>query len=96
MTKTIGLMAGIFQSLNVLIKGPFMDSKQNHGQDSLAVELIQYQAELVFGNKKKADHWLSQATAETGDYSRLQLAHSRVGYEGVKAELDRLNHGFAS
>ncbi|MFJ4588112.1 antitoxin Xre/MbcA/ParS toxin-binding domain-containing protein [Pseudomonas moraviensis] len=60
------------------------------------VEQIQHQAELVFGNKKKADHWLSQATAETGDCSRLQMAQSRVEYEAVKAELDRLNHGFAS
>ncbi|WP_095124668.1 MbcA/ParS/Xre antitoxin family protein [Pseudomonas sp. Irchel s3a12] len=60
------------------------------------VEQIQHQAELVFGNKKKADHWLSQPTVETGDCSRLQLAHSQMGYEVVKAELDRLNHGFAS
>lgn len=73
-----------------------MDSKQNHGQDSLAIEMIQRQAELVFGNKAKADHWLSQPTAQTGDCSRLQMAQSRVGYEAVKAELDRLNHGFAS
>jgi uncharacterized protein (DUF2384 family) len=60
------------------------------------VEQIQHQAELVFGNKKKADHWLSQPTVETGDCSRLQLAHSQMGYEVVKAELDRLSHGFAS
>lgn len=60
------------------------------------VEQIQHQAELVFGNKKKADHWLSQPTAQTCDCSRLQMAHSRVGYEVVKAELDRLSHGFAS
>jgi uncharacterized protein (DUF2384 family) len=60
------------------------------------VEQIQHQAELVFGNKKKADHWLSQPTIETGDCSRLQMAHGRVGYEVVKAELDRLNYGFAS
>lgn len=73
-----------------------MDSKQNHGQESMAVELIQRQAELVFGNKPKADHWLSQPTVEAGDCSRLQLAHSQMGYELVKAELDRLNHGFAS
>jgi uncharacterized protein (DUF2384 family) len=58
--------------------------------------LIQQQAKLVFGNKAKADHWLSQPTAQTGDCSRLQLAHCRVGYEVVKAELDRLSHGFAS
>lgn len=59
------------------------------------VELVQRQAEQVFGNKKKADHWLSQPTAQTGDCSRLQLAHGQVGYEVVKAELDRLSHGFA-
>lgn len=59
------------------------------------VELIQHQAELVFGNKVNADHWLSQPTVETGDCSRLQMAHSRVGYELVKAELDRLSHGLA-
>jgi uncharacterized protein (DUF2384 family) len=59
------------------------------------VEKIQHQAELVFGNKKKADHWLSQPSVETGDCSRLQLAHSQMGYEVVKAELDRLSHGFA-
>ncbi|WNZ81612.1 MbcA/ParS/Xre antitoxin family protein [Pseudomonas sp. P108] len=59
------------------------------------VEQIQRQAEQIFGNKEKADHWLSQPTVETGDCSRLQLAHSRGGYEVVKAELDRLSHGFA-
>jgi uncharacterized protein (DUF2384 family) len=75
---------------------PFMDSKQNHRQDSTTPELISRLAELVFGNKKKADHWLSQPTVEAGDCSRLQIAQSRVGYEIVKAELDRLNHGFAS
>ncbi|WP_109784858.1 antitoxin Xre/MbcA/ParS toxin-binding domain-containing protein [Pseudomonas sp. OV226] len=60
------------------------------------VEQIQHQAELVFGNKEKADHWLSQPTAQTGECSRLQLAHSQLGYGVVKAELDRLSHGFAS
>jgi len=72
-----------------------MDSKQNHGQDSMAVELIQRQAQQVFGSKPKADNWLSQPAAESGDCSRLQMAQSRVGYEVVKAELDRLSHGFA-
>lgn len=88
-------MAGIFQSLNVLIKGPFMDSKQNHGQDSMAVELIQHQAELVFGNKAKADLWLSQPLTGVAKGARLQVAQGETGYELVKAELERLNHGFA-
>ncbi|MBB6157381.1 uncharacterized protein (DUF2384 family) [Pseudomonas sp. JAI115] len=73
-----------------------MDSKQNHGQDSTTPELIHRLAEQIFGNKKKADHWLNQPTVETGDCSRLQMAQSRVGYEAMKAELDRLNHGFVS
>ena len=72
-----------------------MDSQQNHGQDATTPELIRRLAEQVFGNKEKADHWLSQPTVETGDCSRLQMAHSRMGYEVVKAELDRLSHGFA-
>lgn len=72
-----------------------MDSEQNHGQDSTTPELICRLAEQVFGSKAKADHWLNQPTVEAGDCSRLQMAQSRVGYEAVKAELDRLSHGFA-
>lgn len=89
-------MAGIFQSLNVLINGPFMDSKQNHGQDSQAVELIQRQAEQVFGSTMKADHWLNQPIVGTRECSRLQAAHSKSGYELVRAELERLGHGYAN
>ncbi|MFJ2385887.1 antitoxin Xre/MbcA/ParS toxin-binding domain-containing protein [Pseudomonas koreensis] len=89
-------MAGISQSLNVLIKGPFMDSKQNHGQVSMTVELIQRHAEQVFGNKVKADLWLNQPIAGRGDGSRLQAAQGEPGSELVKAELERLSHGFAS
>ncbi|POA28217.1 hypothetical protein C1884_27630 [Pseudomonas sp. GW460-R15] len=59
------------------------------------VELIQYQAELVFGNKEKADHWLNQPIVGTHECSRLQAAQSETGYELVKAELERLSHGFA-
>ncbi|MFJ3008292.1 DUF2384 domain-containing protein [Pseudomonas fluorescens] len=73
-----------------------MDSKQNHDQDSTTPELIRRLAEQIFGNKEKADHWLNQPTVEAGDCSRLQMAQSRVGYEAMKAELDRLNHGFVS
>jgi uncharacterized protein (DUF2384 family) len=35
-------------------------SKQNHGQDSTTAELISRLAEQVFGNKVKADNWLTQ------------------------------------
>lgn len=59
------------------------------------IELIQLQAEQIFGNKVKADHWLNQPIVGAGDHSRLQAAHSDAGYELVKAELERLNHGFA-
>ncbi|MBV7549871.1 DUF2384 domain-containing protein [Pseudomonas sp. PDM26] len=59
------------------------------------VELIQLQAKQVFGNKAKADHWLGQPIAGAGENSRLQAAHSEAGYELVKAELERLSHGFA-
>jgi uncharacterized protein (DUF2384 family) len=59
------------------------------------VELIQRQAEQIFGNKPKADHWLNQPAVEASDCSRLQMAHSQEGYEVVKADLDRLSHGFA-
>ncbi|HEX4547984.1 MbcA/ParS/Xre antitoxin family protein [Pseudomonas sp.] len=72
-----------------------MNLKRNRGQDSLAIELIQRQAESVFGNKAKADHWLSQPNAGSAKGSRLQVAQSKAGYELVKAELERLNHGFA-
>lgn len=59
------------------------------------VELIQRQAELVFGNKEKADTWLSQAKNGADGCSRLQAVHSDAGYELVKAELEKLSHGFA-
>lgn len=59
------------------------------------VEQIRRQAEQIFGNKEKADHWLSQPAVKAGDCSRLQMAHSEAGYEFVKAELERLSHGFA-
>ncbi|ALI04079.1 DUF2384 domain-containing protein [Pseudomonas sp. FW306-02-F02-AA] len=59
------------------------------------VELIQHQAEQVFGNKSKADVWLNQPIVGTDEYSRLQAAHSEAGYKLVKAELERLSHGFA-
>lgn len=59
------------------------------------VELIKQQAEFVFGNKTIADHWLNQPMVGVAKCSRLQAAHSESGYELVKAELERLSHGFA-
>ncbi|MGE7955834.1 MbcA/ParS/Xre antitoxin family protein [Pseudomonas sp. NPDC089530] len=60
------------------------------------IELIRRQADLVFGNKAKADHWLNQPMVGVITCSRLQAAHSEAGYELVKAELEKLSHGFAS
>ncbi|MHA6130487.1 MbcA/ParS/Xre antitoxin family protein [Pseudomonas fluorescens group sp. PF-1] len=60
------------------------------------VELIRRQAERIFGNKEKADHWLNQPMVGADECSRLQTAHSKTGYELVKAELERLSHGFAN
>jgi putative toxin-antitoxin system antitoxin component (TIGR02293 family) len=59
------------------------------------VELIQREAEAFFGNKNKADTWLNQPKAGLGDSTPLELAHNQAGYELVKAELERLSHGFA-
>ncbi|WP_085730076.1 MULTISPECIES: antitoxin Xre/MbcA/ParS toxin-binding domain-containing protein [unclassified Pseudomonas] len=72
-----------------------MDSKQNHGQDSTTPELIRRLAEQVFGNKAQADLWLNQPIAGRGDGSRLQAVQGKPGYELVKAELERLSHGFS-
>ncbi|MGE8174787.1 antitoxin Xre/MbcA/ParS toxin-binding domain-containing protein [Pseudomonas fluorescens] len=59
------------------------------------VELIQHQAKLVFGNKTKADSWLTQPKNTFGGSTPLELAFTEAGYELVKAELERLSHGFA-
>lgn len=59
------------------------------------IELIERQAAHVFGNEAKADHWLNQPIVGTNKCSRLQAADSEAGYELVKAELERLSHGFA-
>ncbi|MBK5551880.1 DUF2384 domain-containing protein [Pseudomonas sp. TH03] len=58
------------------------------------VELIELQAEQIFANKAKADRWLNQPKCALGDSTPLQLAHSEAGYELVKAELEKLSHGF--
>ena len=59
------------------------------------VELIQRQAEQVFGNKATAATWLKQPKNTFGGSTPMQLAHTEEGYELVKAELERLSHGFA-
>ncbi|WP_449105449.1 antitoxin Xre/MbcA/ParS toxin-binding domain-containing protein [Pseudomonas mohnii] len=59
------------------------------------VELIQRQAEQVFGNKDKADNWLTQPKTALGGSTPLELAHTETGYKLVKAELEKLSHGFA-
>ena len=58
-------------------------------------ELIQLQAEQVFGNKEKADTWLNQPKTGLGGSTLLELVHSEEGYELVKAALEKLGHGFA-
>ncbi|WP_458127548.1 antitoxin Xre/MbcA/ParS toxin-binding domain-containing protein [Pseudomonas sp. Z2-11] len=59
------------------------------------VELIQLQAEAVFGNKAKADNWLTQPKNTFSGSAPLELAHTEEGYELVQAELEKLGHGFA-
>jgi uncharacterized protein (DUF2384 family) len=59
------------------------------------VELIQHQAERVLGNKAKAATWLNQTKTAFGGSTPLELAHTEEGYELVKAELERISHGFA-
>ncbi|MCK8687911.1 MbcA/ParS/Xre antitoxin family protein [Pseudomonas umsongensis] len=51
------------------------------------VELIQLQAQLVFGNKTKADTWLNQPKTVLGGSTPMQLAHTEAGYERLQAEL---------
>jgi len=58
------------------------------------IELIQRQAEQIFGNKVKADIWLSQPKFSLGGRTPLELANTEAGYELVKAELEKLGHGF--
>lgn len=59
------------------------------------VELIQRQAEQVFGNKEKADTWLARPKTAFGGSTPLELAQTEEGYKLVKSELEKLSHGFA-
>ena len=57
------------------------------------VELIQHQAELVFGNKEKADSWLSQPKTAFGGCSPIEFACSEAGYLSVKEMLAKIDQG---
>lgn len=57
-------------------------------------ELIQHQAERVFGSKAKADSWLARPSTEFGGVVALECARNEPGYLTVKAFLDRLDHGY--
>jgi len=59
------------------------------------VELIQHKAEQIFGNKEKADIWLTQPKTAFSGVTPLELAFTEAGYELVKAELEKLSHGYA-
>ncbi|QXH53310.1 MbcA/ParS/Xre antitoxin family protein [Pseudomonas fakonensis] len=52
------------------------------------------EAERVFGDREKAAAWMSQPRAVFSNRSALQLACDEVGYQKVKDELSRLEHGF--
>lgn len=73
-----------------IINGSLQSLKMNY------VELVQRQAEQVFGNKAKADVWLNQPKIGFGGSTPLELVLTEEGYELIKAELERLSHEFAS
>ncbi|MGF6208606.1 antitoxin Xre/MbcA/ParS toxin-binding domain-containing protein [Pseudomonas frederiksbergensis] len=60
------------------------------------IELVQRQAEQVFGNKAKADLWLNQPKTEFGGSTALEHAHTENGYVKVKDSLERIRHGYSS
>lgn len=59
------------------------------------VELIQRQAEEVFGNKAKADIWLNLPKAAFDDCTPLEIACNEAGFLRVKEALTRIAHGFS-
>lgn len=59
------------------------------------IELIQLQAERVFGDKARAENWLNQPKTEFGGFTPLEHAHSEAGYLVVKDALERIGHGYA-
>lgn len=58
-------------------------------------ELIQCQAEQVFGSKARADAWLARPRVEFCGLAALECACNEAGYRRVKALLDRIDHGYA-
>lgn len=58
------------------------------------VELIQQKAELVFGNKTKANAWLTQPKVALGGQSPIELARKEAGYLLAKDALERIDHGY--
>ncbi|MEG1626211.1 MbcA/ParS/Xre antitoxin family protein [Pseudomonas sp.] len=58
-------------------------------------ELIQRQAERVFGSKAKADIWLARPRAEFGGLTPLECVRNEAEYLKVKALLDRIDHGYS-
>ncbi len=59
------------------------------------IELIQLQAEQVFGYKTKAENWLNQPKTEFGGSTALEHARSEAGYLKVKDALERISHGYS-
>lgn len=58
------------------------------------VELIQRQAEVVFGNKAKADAWLSSPKNTFGGISPIEFLRDEAGYRQVVSELKRIDQGY--
>ncbi|MFK3722415.1 antitoxin Xre/MbcA/ParS toxin-binding domain-containing protein [Pseudomonas monteilii] len=58
-------------------------------------ELLQDQAERIFGDKIKAAVWLSQARAVFDGLTALEFVRDEPTYLLAKEALDRIEHGFA-
>ncbi|EOG8379201.1 MbcA/ParS/Xre antitoxin family protein [Pseudomonas aeruginosa] len=58
-------------------------------------ELIQRQAEQVFGSKAKADAWLARPRVAFGGLAALACARNEAGYLRVKCVLEQIDHGYA-
>jgi len=58
-------------------------------------DLIQRQAQQVFGSKAKADAWLARPRVAFGGLAALECAREETGYLRVKSELERIAHGLA-
>lgn len=58
------------------------------------IELVQQQAEAVFGNKAKADAWLSSPKTTFGGTSPIEFVRNEAGYVQVVSELKRIDQGY--